>query len=130
MATQARRTGDAAEALVVERLEAAGWTILGRNVRVGRAELDIVALDPGPPARLVIVEVRARRRRDFGLAEETVDHAKRRRLRGALAVVRERGSLPDGTPLPAIPARFDVVAVEPGGRPGDAPRVRHHVAAF
>lgn len=130
MATQARRTGDAAESLVVGRLEAAGWTILGRNVRVGRAELDIVGLDPGPPARLVIVEVRARSRRDFGLAEETVDHRKRARLRTALAVLRERGSLPDGTPLPAIGARFDVVAVEPPTVAGGAPRVRHHVAAF
>lgn len=130
MATAAKRTGDAAEALVAARLVAAGWTILGRNVRVGRAELDIVAFDPGPPARLVIVEVRARSSRDFGLAEETVDHRKRARLRGALAVIRERGSLPDGTSLPTIAARFDVVAVEPSATSGGPPRIRHHVAAF
>lgn len=130
MATAAKRTGDAAEELVASRLAVSGWTILGRNIRVGRAELDIVARDPGPPARLVIIEVRARTRRDFGLAEETVDHRKRARLRAALAVLRERGSLPDGTPMPAIAARFDVVAVEPAATAGGPPRVRHHVAAF
>ena len=66
--TDAQRAGEAAEGLVARRLEAAGWTILGRNVHVGRRELDLVAVDPGPPPTLVIVEVRWRRRRDFGLA--------------------------------------------------------------
>jgi len=53
--TGSQQTGDAAERLVAERLRAAGWTILGLNVHVGRAELDIVAIDPVPPARLVVV---------------------------------------------------------------------------
>ena len=34
--TAAQRIGDAGEALVASRLEAAGWTILARNVRLGR----------------------------------------------------------------------------------------------
>ncbi|HEY8800297.1 MAG TPA: YraN family protein, partial [Candidatus Limnocylindrales bacterium] len=58
--TAAQRTGDATEDLVADRLIGAGWTILGRNVRVGRGELDIVAIDRGPPPELVIVEVRWR----------------------------------------------------------------------
>lgn len=128
--TRAQLTGAAAESLVAARLVTAGWRILDRNVHVGRAELDIVAVDPGPPPRLVIVEVRARGRRDFGLAEETVDRAKRLRLRTALARLRERGRLPDGTDLPPLPARIDLVAVEPGPNPGDPPRIRHHQAAF
>src|SRR3972149_1307137 len=48
--TGSQLAGDAAERLVAERLRAAGWTILGLNVHVGRAELDIVAIDPAPPA--------------------------------------------------------------------------------
>ena len=56
--TAAQRIGDAGEALIASRLEAAGWTILARNVRVGRDELDLVAIDPGPPRALVVVEVR------------------------------------------------------------------------
>ena len=126
----ARRLGDAAEAAVLGRLEAAGWVALGRNVRVGRDELDLIAVDPGPPPALVIVEVRWRGRRDFGLAEETFDHGKRRRTWRALATLLDRGRLPDGRPLPALPVRVDLVAVEPPTAPGEPPRIRHHRAAL
>ena len=105
------------------RLVAAGWTILGRDVHVGRNELDLVAVDPGPPRTLVIVEVRWRSRRDYGLAEETVDHRKRARIHQAAYALLERGELPH------LPLRVDLVVVEPGERGGE-PRVRHHRAAF
>jgi putative endonuclease len=124
--TAAQRIGDAGEQLTADRLLAAGWTILGRNVRVGRDELDLVAIDAGPPAALVVVEVRRRGRRDFGLAEETLDHRKRRALRRGAGTLLERGSLPDGTPLPALPLRFDLVAIDLA-RDG-TPTVRHHRA--
>jgi putative endonuclease len=118
--TAAQRAGDDAETRVATALTGAGWTILARNVRVGRAELDLVALDPGPPPALVIVEVRWRSRRDYGLAEETVDARKRARLHAAGHRLRDAGRLPDGVELPRLPLRFDLVVVEPG-RP-----VRHH----
>ena len=121
--TPARRAGDAAEDLVVARLTAAGWRVLHRNVQVGRYELDVVAVDPGPPAALVIVEIRWRSRRDFGLAEESVDHRKRVRVRRAAFGLLDRGG------LPPLPLRFDLIVVEPGDRGGE-PRIRHHRAAF
>lgn len=123
--TEQQRAGDAAESLVAERLTAAGWTILARNVRVGRAELDLVAVDPGPPAAVVVVEVRWRRSRSFGLPEETVDWRKRRHVRMAGLAILDRG-LPNGEPLPRLPLRFDLVVVEPPLRIGGEPRVRHH----
>jgi putative endonuclease len=123
--TRAQRAGDGAESLVAERLAEAGWSILARNVHVGRHELDLVAVDPGPPARLVIVEVRLRTSRAFGLGEETVDFRKRRHLRDAGWRMVAAGVLPDGRPLPKLGLRFDVVVVEP-----DPPRMRHHRAAF
>lgn len=118
--TAAQQAGDAAEALVADRLTEAGWTVLARNVHVGRHEIDLVAVDPGPPAALVVVEVRWRTGRDFGLAEETVDHRKRVRIRAAAYGLIERGTLPDGSRVPRLSLRFDLVAVEPGGR------LRHH----
>jgi len=121
--TAARRAGDAAEELVAARLTAAGWTVLRRNVHVGRHELDIVAVDPAPPAAIVIVEVRWRASRDFGLAEESVDHRKRARVRQAAFGLLERGG------LPPLPLRFDLIVVEPAERGGEA-RVRHHRGAF
>jgi len=122
--TRAQRIGDAAEQLVAERLVAAGWLILGRNVRLGRDELDLVGVDPGPPRSLVVVEVRMRSRRDFGVAEETLDHRKRAALRRAIGVLRARGALPDGTALPSLSLRVDLVAIDEGldGRAS----IRHH----
>ena len=127
--TTAQLAGDAAETLVLSRLVENGWTVLARNVHVGRRELDLVAVDPGPPATLVIVEVRWRRSRGFGLAEETVDHRKRARIRQAAFGLLDRGVLPDATAIPRLPLRFDLVVVEPGDRGGE-PLVRHHRAAF
>lgn len=126
--TAAQRAGDAAEAAVAAHLEAAGWTILGRQVRAGRAELDLVALDPGPPPAIVVVEVRWRRSRDFGLPEETVDWRKVARLRAGLSRLAAAGVLPGGRPLPRVPGRIDLVAGEPATSPGGTPRFRHHRA--
>jgi putative endonuclease len=128
--SRAQRLGDRAEDLVAARLIERGWTILARNVHVGRHEIDLVAVDPGPPGALAIVEVRWRADRGFGLPEETVDHAKRARIRAAAYGLLERGTLPDGAAVPRLPLRFDLVVVEPSRRPGDQPRIRHHRSAF
>jgi putative endonuclease len=128
--TIAQQAGDAAEAHVAQALTAAGWAIIARNVHVGRRELDLVAADPGPPASLVVVEVRWRRRRDFGLPEETVDQRKRARIRLAASELIGRGRLPDGALLPRLPLRIDLIVVEPAVEPGQPPRTRHYRAAF
>jgi putative endonuclease len=120
MRTAAQRAGDQAEARVAAHVTSLGWQGLGRQLRVGRAEIDLLAIDPGPPAALVVVEVRWRARRDFGLAEETVDGRKRARLHRAAFALRDAGALPGGQPLPPVPFRFDLIVVEPGGR------LRHH----
>lgn len=117
--------GDAAEELVARRLTADGWRVLGRNVRLGRQELDLVAVDPVPPPALAVVEVRWRARRDYGLPEETVDFRKRARLRAAALTLIDHGTI-DGVPLPKLPLRIDLVVVEPAVRVGEEPRVRHH----
>lgn len=120
MRTHAQRSGDAAEQLVADYLAANGWSILGRNIHVGRFEIDLIALDPGPPLALVAVEVRWRASRGFGLPEETVDARKRARVRAAAFGLLDRGALPDGARLPHLPLRFDLIVVEPGDK------IRHH----
>jgi putative endonuclease len=120
MRTAAQRAGDDAETRVAAHLIGLDWQVLATHVRVGRAELDLVATDPGPPPTLVIVEVRWRSRRDFGLPEETVDGRKRARLHRAGYALRELGRLPNGQAVPPLPLRFDLVVVEPGDR------MRHH----
>lgn len=95
--------GRAAEALVASYLEARGWVILARNARVGRDEIDLVALDG---ATLVCVEVRQRRKGAMVSALASVTPAKQRRMRRAalrLAAEREAREL-----------RVDVAAVTDG----------------
>ena len=128
--TPQQLAGDEAEQAVADRLVAAGWLILGRHVRVGRGELDLIGLDPGPPPVLVVVEVRWRRSRAFGLPEDTFGGRKRDHLRRAVARLIAGGTLPDGSRLPALPVRVDLVAVEPPLRAGDPPRFRHHRSAL
>ena len=123
--TPAQRAGDEAEALVAARLAAAGWTILARNLRLGRDELDLVAVDPGPPPALVVVEVRRRGRRDYGLAEETLDHRKRAALRRAIgALLERRRRCPTAGRSRPSRVRVDLVAVDRDPDGGTA--VRHH----
>ena len=120
MRTDAQHAGDAAERRAAEYLAAAGWSVLAHNIRVGRHELDLIAIDPGPPPALVAVEVRWRSGRGFGLPEESVDGRKRLRIRSAAYGLLERGILPDGSPVPHLPLRFDLIVIEPGDR------LRHH----
>ena len=120
MRTAAQRAGDEAEALVAAYLVRQGWHMLGSHLRVGRAEIDLLGVDPRSPPTLVVIEVRWRSRRDFGLPEETIDWRKRARLHRAGFALRGVGSLPDGTKLPGLPFRFDLVVVEPGDC------LRHH----
>jgi putative endonuclease len=107
-----RRTGDRAEAAVAGQLAALGWTILAAGVRVGRDELDLVAIEPGIPPTLVFVEVRSRTSERFGAPEETTGADKiARTYRAAFALLRER-CLPDGRPLPPLRWRVDLVSVD------------------
>lgn len=80
--------GRAAEDAAAAYLRSAGWTILARNVRVGRDEVDLLAVDPGPPAAVACVEVRSVRVRRFGAPEERVDARKVGHLYRAMAALR------------------------------------------
>ena len=81
--------GAAAEDAAAAHLAGLGWQVLARNLRVGRDELDIVALEPGRRPIVVVVEVRSRSQSAFGSGTESVDAAKVTRLyRAALALRR------------------------------------------
>ncbi len=94
-------------------------TIVDRNYRARGGEIDIIAQEGG---LLAFVEVRCRENEAFGSPEETVDHAKRRRIAAAA-----RAYLAILPPSSWKEARFDVIAVT-GGQ--GAPAVRHYPGAF
>ena len=74
--------GQRAEALAARHLVAQGFVVLGRNVRIGRLELDIVAQRGG---LIVFCEVRARSHDRFVAPAATIDSRKIARLRRAAA---------------------------------------------
>ncbi len=120
--------GGHGETAAAGHLTELGWRVLGRQVRVGRDEVDIVALDPGPPATLVAVEVRSRSSTRFGPPEASVGQAKVMHCYRAMGALQRAGSLPDGTHLPRLPWRVDLVAVDLYSTIGSGtagPRLRH-----
>jgi len=94
--------GAVGERLAAEHILRIGWRITGRNIRVGRGELDIVAIDGD---ELVIVEVRTRRIGKISPSETTVGPHK---LKSILKTARryvEKTLLYDGN------WRIDIAAV-------------------
>lgn len=106
--------GRAAEQLIADRLEAAGFEVLGRNVRLGRLELDVIARRR---ELLVFCEVRGRAHDRFVAPAATMDPRKIARVRQAAGqwLRTQRQALGLGH----VDVRFDVAAVifdTPGGR--------------
>ena len=102
-------------------LKAQGYTVLGRNVRPTRHdEIDLIARTG---EILVFVEVKTRRREDFGRPVRAVDKDKRHALNRAAAAYLRKVKYPD------LFYRFDVVEVL--GQPEEGePVIRHLDNAF
>ena len=92
--------GACGEALAAAWLELAGCEVVGRNVRLGGVEVDLLARE-GETG--VVVEVKLRGRSDYGGAALAVDHAKRARLRQAARALGQSG---------VSRVRIDVIAIE------------------
>jgi putative endonuclease len=75
--TTTQASGDAAEDAAARMLAARGLRIIERNFRVKGGEIDLVCRDG---ATTVFVEVRLRRRQDYGGAAASITAAKQARL--------------------------------------------------
>jgi len=116
---RARGLGLEGEARAARLLESRGYSILARNARADRVELDLVAARGDTVA---FVEVKTRRGCAHGAPEEAVDWRKRHRLvRGAAAWLRA-----SGRNAPRV--RFDVIVCEIDET--GAWRLQHLEAAF
>jgi putative endonuclease len=99
------------EDVVASFLEKRGFHVCGRNVRVGRLELDLIARRG---SLLVVCEVRSRARARPVFPAETIGPAKLARVRRATAMWLSKQQ------LGRVHARIDAAAVvfdEPGGEP-------------
>lgn len=107
--------GRRGEDLACRHLEAQGLQLLERNYRCRAGEIDLVMLDRGT---LVLVEVRSRSTSDHGGAAASVGFRKQQRfIRAARHLLLTRAE------LRRLPARFDVVAIDPGAAGNEGPVV-------
>ena len=70
------------EDLAADYLQRKGYTIIERNWKSGRRDLDIIAQDGNV---IVFVEVKTRRNRLYGEPEESVDYHKLQNLQQAIS---------------------------------------------
>lgn len=96
-------SGALAEQRAAAYLEKAGLSLRQRNYRSPHGEIDLV-MEHGDTT--VFVEVRYRRRTDFGAPAETVDARKQRKLRATAEHFLQRDRRSSNKPC-----RFDIVAV-------------------
>lgn len=116
--------GRKGEEIAARHLEGAGWTVLERNYRAGRNEVDLIVRRGRTVA---FVEVKARRGAGFGHPLEAITERKRCEIaKVARAWMRARGG------LGGLSLRFDAVAVQFGDA-RDAlrtPRIEHVADAW
>ncbi len=121
-----KEIGDRGEAIAAAYLERKGYTILERNYRFERAEVDLICFMPAPKyeagGELVFTEVKTRTGLGYGRPEEAVTEAKKRNLvRAAEAYLYERK-------LEGAFCRFDVISILL--RRGQQPEIEHFENAF
>lgn len=94
------------EELAAAYLTQKGYTVLERNWRFGREEIDIIAQEKD---MLVVVEVKTRSGSFFGEPEEFVDKQKQRHLIKAVNGYIEKNNLD-------LEVRFDIIGVILSGK--------------
>lgn len=109
-------TGRFGEAFAEQYLIKKGYRTIGRNVHMGRQELDLVMLDG---ETVVFVEVKARKNAAFGTPAEFVTRTKQRNLTVAAERFLHRYGMDDRF------ARFDIVEIYL-----EEKRIRHLTDAF
>jgi putative endonuclease len=97
------KRGKSGEDLASRFLVKNGFTILARNYRFERAEIDIVAEEG---EELVFVEVKTRRSTAYGAPEDAVTEEKQEQIRSAADGYLVQHDIDNR------PCRFDVVAIE------------------
>ena len=101
------------EELAAQYLHGRGYTILGRNVRYGRGELDIVCRDK---EEIVFVEVKTRRSFAYGAPEQSITPRQENMLKHTASWYLQENV------KELTPTRFDVVGVVESA---DAYTLRH-----
>jgi putative endonuclease len=117
MTMRRQELGILGENLAVEELTRRGYAILERRYRTRYGEIDIVAEEQGT---IVFVEVKAREDVTCGTAAEAVTADKQRKIASRAVEYLARKHVTDRR------CRFDVVAIDYAGKPGQTITVYAH----
>ena len=121
MTFSTKKTGDKGEELAVELLESKNYTIVKKNYRYGKGEIDIIAKDPNEEG-LVFIEVKSRKNLEYGSPEEAITRNKIKQLKRIAELYLYENEIKE------ILCRFDVIAILM--LPGQKPQIEHYVNAF
>jgi putative endonuclease len=119
MKTNRQNLGRTGEDLAVNYLQQKGFRILDRNFRIGKAEIDIIALEQ---EELIIVEVKSVCTIRYGYGEEHISEKKKRML-----IRAAYGYLNLFPTLTGKNLRFDVLIVNFDCYPAT---IKHYRGAF
>lgn len=103
-----RDRGDAAEAMALAHLQAAGLQLIQRNYLCRQGEIDLIMRDRDS---IALIEVRQRSHQGFGTAVESVTTTKQRRL-----IAAARHWLAHYPEYANQALRFDVVGIDGDGQ--------------
>lgn len=113
-----KRIGRWGESLAERYLKEKGFTVLERNFRAHRGEIDLIAKDG---ETLVFVEVKTKTREGFGEPEDWIDEKKQDQIgKVAMGYLMEKG-------IEQTDCRFDVVGII---KIGSRTEIRHIEDAF
>jgi putative endonuclease len=121
MTFSTKKTGNKGEDLAVELLESNGYSIVKRNYRYGKGEIDIIAKDPEEEG-LVFIEVKSRKSLEYGSPEEAITKNKIKQLKRIAELYLYENEIKE------ILCRFDVIAILM--LPGQKPQIEHFINAF
>jgi len=118
MTGRRKQVGQRGEELAARWLTDKGYELIGRNVRLGRKEIDIICRTD---STVVFVEVKSGSSNRFGHPAFRVDRRKRQSL------VEAAQQWIAGRPESDLSYRFDVITVDTGQEP---PVLEHRAGAF
>jgi len=113
-----RETGKNGEEIAENLLTSQNYEIISKNYNCRWGEIDIVAIDRSETKQLVFVEVKARTGDLFGLPEESVNFAKKRKILRTVTHFFENKKM-------RLPWRIDVIAIKLD-RSGKLRQINHY----
>lgn len=121
MTLATKQTGNRGENLAVELLKSKGYTIIKRNYRFGKGEIDIIAKDPNEEG-LIFVEVKSRNSLEFGHPIDSITPNKIKQIKRIAELYLYENDIKETL------CRFDVISIL--NLPGQQPKIEHLVNAF